>query len=123
MTSEAVVKPMTLFFRSFNQEISLEDLHQVRSILEGETASLAARQGTDEDIADLKRLCDEMQAAAQDPEVFAQKDAEFHRRLGQTTHNPLITLLLDSIRDLIAEVRKRVAHDPSLYARVMPGHL
>jgi DNA-binding FadR family transcriptional regulator len=123
MTSEAVVKPMTLFFRSFNQEISLEDLHQVRSILEGETASLAAGQGTDEDIHDLRRLCAEMQAAANDPEVFAQKDAEFHRRLGQTTHNPLITLLLDSIRDLIAEVRTRVAHDPGLYDRVMPGHL
>jgi GntR family transcriptional repressor for pyruvate dehydrogenase complex len=123
MTSEAVVKPMTLFFRSFNQEISLEDLHQVRSILEGETASLAASQGTDEDIDGLRRLCSEMQTAAQDPATFAQKDAEFHRRLAQTTHNPLITLLLDSIRDLIAEVRTRVAHDPGLYDQVMPGHL
>jgi GntR family transcriptional repressor for pyruvate dehydrogenase complex len=123
MTPEAVVKPMTLFFRSFNQEISLEDLHQVRSILEGETASLAASQGTDSDVADLRTLCEEMQAAAHDPELFAQKDTEFHRRLGLTTHNPLITLLLDSIRDLIAEVRTRVAHDPDLYDRVMPGHL
>ena len=123
MTSEAVVKPMTLFFRSFNQEISLDDLHQVRSILEGETASLAARQGTDQDVAELRQLCADMQAAARDPEAFAQKDAEFHRRLGQTTHNPLITLLLDSIRDLIAEVRTRVASDPGLYDRVMPGHL
>jgi GntR family transcriptional repressor for pyruvate dehydrogenase complex len=123
MTSEAVVKPMTLFFRSFNQEISLEDLHQVRFILEGETASLAASQCTDEDIDGLRSLCSEMQAAAQDPETFAQKDAEFHRRLAQTTHNPLITLLLDSIRDLIAEVRTRVAHDPGLYDQVMPGHL
>src|ERR1039458_1527167 len=57
------------------------------------------------------------------PEAFAQKHAEFHRRLGQTTHKPLITLLLDSIRDLIAEVRTRVASDPGLYDRVMPGHL
>jgi DNA-binding FadR family transcriptional regulator len=123
MTSEAVVKPMTLFFRSLNQEISLKDLHQVRSFLEGGTASLAASQATDADVEDLRRLYAEMQAAAQDPDLFAQKDAEFHRRLSQTTHNPLITLLLDSIRDLIAEVRTRVAQDPGLYDQVMPGHL
>jgi GntR family transcriptional repressor for pyruvate dehydrogenase complex len=64
-----------------------------------------------------------METAIQDPALFAQKDAEFHRRLGQTTHNPLITLLLDSIRDLMAEVRARVANEPGLYDRVMPGHL
>ena len=122
MTSEEVVKPMTLFFRSFNQEVSIDDLHQVRSILEVESASLAAKQGTEEDIADLKRICEEMEAVAQDPALFAEKDTEFHRRLGQTTHNPIITLLLDSIRDLMAEVRTRVALEPDLYKRVMPGH-
>jgi DNA-binding FadR family transcriptional regulator len=30
--------------------------------------------------------------------------------------------LLDSIRDLMAEVRARVAAEPGLYERVMPGH-
>src|ERR1700690_1958950 len=28
MTSEEVVKPMSLFFRSFNQEVSIDDLYQ-----------------------------------------------------------------------------------------------
>jgi GntR family transcriptional repressor for pyruvate dehydrogenase complex len=121
-TSDEVAKPMTLFFRRCNQEVSIEALHQVRSILEVESASLAAQQGTAEDIEDLRKLCAEMDAAAQDPNAFAEKDAEFHRCLGQTTHNPLITLLLDSIRDLLTEVRTRVAEEPGLYERVMPGH-
>lgn len=123
MTHGEVVKPMTLFFRSCNQDISIEDLHQVRLILEVESAGLAAQQGTEGDIEELRTICAEMVAAIQNPALFAQKDAEFHRRLGQTTHNPLITLLLDSIRDLMAEVRTRVANQPGLYDRVMPGHL
>src|ERR1019366_8682675 len=52
-TSDEVAKPMTLFFRRCNQEVSIEALHQVRSILEVESASLAAQQGTAEDIEDL----------------------------------------------------------------------
>lgn len=123
MTQEQVVKPMTLFFRSCNQEVSVQQLHQVRSILEVESASLAAHQAQAEDIDDLRRICGEMEEAAQDRQRFAEKDAEFHRRLGQTSHNPLITLLLDSIRDLLAQVRTRVADEPGLVERVMPGHL
>jgi DNA-binding FadR family transcriptional regulator len=63
-----------------------------------------------------------MEAAKDDPELFAAKDSEFHRRLAQTTHNPLLTLLLDSIQDLMAEVREFVAKDSSLFEQVMPAH-
>ena len=34
VTREEVVRPMTLFLRTCGQEVSLEHLHQVRSILE-----------------------------------------------------------------------------------------
>src|SRR5271169_6873328 len=63
-----------------------------------------------------------MQAAKDDPELFASKDTEFHRRLAETTHNPLLILLLDSIEDLMMEVRKLVAKEDGLVERVMPAH-
>jgi DNA-binding FadR family transcriptional regulator len=43
--------------------------------------------------------------------------------LAQTTHNPLLILLLDSIRDLLAEVRARVSERTGVFDRVMPTHL
>jgi len=43
--------------------------------------------------------------------------------LAGTTHNPLLILLLDSIRDLMAEVRTQVAQQPGLFQRVMPTHI
>lgn len=118
-----VVKPLTLFIRSRGQEISLQHLHQVRSILEVENAGLAAEQGTADDVRDLRRICGEMDRAAADPAEFALKDSEFHRRLSQTTHNPLLILLLDSIRDMMADVRGMVADQPGLFQRVTPTHL
>ena len=41
VTREEVVRPMTLFLRTCGQEVSSEQLHQVRSILEVENAGLA----------------------------------------------------------------------------------
>src|SRR5437016_1664337 len=74
-----VVKPLALFLRTRGEEISIQHLHQVRSILEVENAALAADQGTSEDVRDLTRICEEMEAAAEDPAQFALKDSEFHR--------------------------------------------
>lgn len=120
---EQITKPLTLFLRTSGREISIEHLHQVRSILEVESAGLVAELSTPDDIEDLRRICAEMQAAANDRQQFAVKDTEFHRRLGVATHNPLITLLLDSIHELMTEVRKLVADEQGLFERVMPGHL
>jgi DNA-binding FadR family transcriptional regulator len=123
VTHDEVAKPLTLFLRTCGQEVDVGHLHQVRSILEVENAALAAAQRTDADIADLTRLCDEMQLAAEDAEQFAIKDSEFHRRLIQTTHNPLMSLLLDSIQQMTAEVRALVGKQPHLFDRVMPTHI
>jgi len=122
LSREEVVKPLNLFLRSWGRDVSLVHLHQVRSLLEVENVGLAAEQASKEDIQDLRRIVKEMEAAKDDPELFASKDSEFHRRLAQTTHNPLLTLLLDSIQDLMAEVREFVAKDSSLFEQVMPAH-
>ena len=57
------------------------------------------------------------------PVRFAVKDSDFHRRLAQTTHNPLLTLLLDSIHDLMVGIRELVAKESGLVERVMPAHI
>jgi len=123
VTREQVIKPLTLFIRTCGEAVSIEHLHQVRSMLEVGNAGLAAEQATDADLEDLRRVTAEMEAAAADPKQFAEKDAEFHRRLARATHNPLLVLLLDSIRDLMAEVRTLVAQQHGLFERVMPTHI
>lgn len=123
LSREEVVKPLNLFLRSWGRDVSINHLHQVRSLLEVENIGLAAEQATQEDIQDLHRILGEMDAAKEDPALFAVKDSDFHRRLAQTTHNPLLTLLLDSINDLMIEIRELVASESGLVERVMPAHI
>lgn len=123
ITREEVVGPMNWFLRTCGQEVSIKHLDQVRSILEVENAGLAAEHALDSDIQGLRQACEDLQAAAPDPKCFAVKDSEFHRRLAHSTHNPLLILLLDSIHDMMAEVRILVAQESGLYEQVMPTHL
>jgi DNA-binding FadR family transcriptional regulator len=123
VTQEQVIKPLNLFIRTSGGSVDIEHLHQVRSILEVGNAGLAVEQATADDIESLGRAVAAMEAAAEDPREFAAQDAEFHRCLAQATHNPLLVLLLDSIRDLMAEVRTLVAQQHKLFERVMPSHI
>jgi GntR family transcriptional repressor for pyruvate dehydrogenase complex len=122
VSRDEVVKPIKLLLRVRGDDISVEHLHQVRSILEVEIAGLAAEHGTEEDFRDLSRLCREMADASDDPVLFAVKDSEFHRRLGEASHNPLLIVLLESVHDLMADVRSVVADQQDVYNRVMPTH-
>jgi GntR family transcriptional repressor for pyruvate dehydrogenase complex len=103
-------------------KISLDDLHQVRSILEVENVRLAAVNATPEGVQTLRRILEEMDSAQADLHLFAEKDAEFHTALAQMTDNPLLTVLIDAIRDLIQEVRLSISRNPELKAMVMPDH-
>lgn len=104
ITREQVVGPLNLYLRTQNAgKVSFSDLHRVRSILEVEIAGIAALQATDEDVANLRQIVGDMEIAQDDPETLAAHDADFHSALAETTHNPLLIVLVDSIRDLLQE--------------------
>jgi GntR family transcriptional regulator, transcriptional repressor for pyruvate dehydrogenase complex len=115
-----LVQSLSLMLRM--QGISLDNLHQVRLILELENAKLAATQATQSDITYLKRVLGQMEEAMADPQAFADLDAEFHTAISKTAHNPLLTVLLDSIRDLMQNIRLTVSQYPDLFKTVMPDH-
>jgi GntR family transcriptional repressor for pyruvate dehydrogenase complex len=122
VTSDQIVEPLSLLLQAQEEGISIEHLHQVRHMLEVEIAGLAAMQATEEDIAELQTVLAEMESVTDIPESFAARDADFHRGLAKTTHNPLLIILLDSIRDLMEEVRLLVTRHPDLRKKVMPDH-
>ncbi len=120
MNTSHVAESLSLMLRMHG--ISADNLHQVRSILEVENAYLAASQATDADVQELRRLLGRMDTAAADPRGFADLDAEFHAAVAKAAHNPLLIVLLESIRDLIQDVRLSVSGYPRLHNTVMPDH-
>jgi len=103
-------------------EMTLDHLHQVRSALEVEIAGIAAGRALPDELAELRRRVDDLEAAAATPESYVNSDAAFHRYLAGMTHNPMLVMLLDSIGGLLNEVRLAVARRPEVARSGVADH-
>lgn len=103
--AEEVSASLQLYLHG-REEMPYTQVHEVRSVLEIQIAGLAAERGTDEEIAELEQLCEEMKRAGSDIEFQARTDVEFHRTLARMTHNELYLILLDSIGAILLEIRR-----------------
>lgn len=95
--------PLMHLFSS--QPRTLFDLLEVRALLEGESARLAALRATDVDRLLIKRRYEEMVAAHEDPQSHdarehALRDHAFHRAISEASHNPILVHTLQSLSDL-----------------------
>ncbi|SDI33677.1 transcriptional regulator GlcC [Pseudomonas panipatensis] len=96
--------PLMHLFAS--QPRTLYDLLEVRALLEGESARLAALRATDADLILLKRRYEEMLLAqsetpALDPREHARRDHAFHRAISEASHNPVLVHTLQSLSELM----------------------
>lgn len=119
--ASAVRETMGMYLR-LHGEVSYGNLHEVRSVLEIEVAARAAESAEEADIALLRASCHEMQAALADVEQVSLLDVEFHRLVAQATHNRLYVVLLDSIGDLLLDVRRATMGLPGRPARGLESH-
>jgi GntR family transcriptional repressor for pyruvate dehydrogenase complex len=123
-TASAVAQSLHLFLRSSQAHLDYSKVHEIRRLLEIEIAGLAARRRTEEDLA---RLAANLQEASENqthenPIHFAQIDIAFHATLAQATHNELFELLLDSLAEIMIEVRCSGFAVPDTPARAVRMH-
>ncbi|WP_409488249.1 transcriptional regulator GlcC [Pseudomonas promysalinigenes] len=95
--------PLMHLFSS--QPRTLFDLLEVRALLEGESARLAALRATDVDRLLIKRRFDDMVASHEDaqlhdPREQARLDHAFHRAISEASHNPVLVHTLQTLSDL-----------------------
>ncbi|WP_407294562.1 transcriptional regulator GlcC [Stutzerimonas zhaodongensis] len=103
LSGEQDASPLMHLFNS--QPRTLYDLLEVRALLEGESARLAALRGTDADFILLRRRYEEMLAAhtaeSADPREHARLDHAFHLAVSEASHNPVLVHTLQSLTDLM----------------------
>jgi DNA-binding FadR family transcriptional regulator len=87
----------------------LEQLAEVRAIIEPPGARLAAERRTDKDIQALKDALDAMENAANNGASMVDADLRFHRALLAATHNDFLTRMELVIEPGLAE-RDRLVH-------------
>lgn len=105
----SVVKSMTrldaspLMHMYGTQPRTLYDLFEVRALLEGESARLAATRGTEADFISIRRRYEDMTAADPGAEVstHARLDHAFHLAICEASHNPVLVHTLKSLTDMM----------------------
>jgi GntR family transcriptional repressor for pyruvate dehydrogenase complex len=86
----------------------LDNLIEIREILEPKIAAMAAERADEEDIEAMKASISAMDNSTEDAEAFIEADLAFHLALANATKNSLIPLLIDPIVGMLQEQRVRI---------------
>lgn len=83
------------------KEISIENVIEVREIIEPQVAYLAARNGTDEDISTIWATIVELERFFVVKKKFKSHDESFHRALAAAANNPLLSVFQSAMIDVL----------------------
>lgn len=121
-SAQSVTQAMTLFLRAGQPQPDYAQVNEVRRVLEVEIAGLAAEQRTEDDLRRMEATLREVAASARTRDDFTRVDIAFHSALAQATQNELYGLLLDSVADIMAQVRHLGFAVPGAAERTMKHH-
>ena len=80
--------------------LSPEDINsllEVRRILEPHIAEIVVERGTKKDIEKIIQVVKKMRKLKEQGKSFSREDATFHKILAESTHNPLLVAIVESI--------------------------
>lgn len=118
---DAVSRSMRLYLKG-NAAIDYRKVHQVRSALEIQIAGLAAEHATEDDFARLAENNEQMRHLKKDVEQAAELDVDFHRATAAATQNELFVVMLDSIGEIMLDVRRRAFRAPGVMQYAIRAH-
>jgi GntR family transcriptional repressor for pyruvate dehydrogenase complex len=103
---ELITRPLNILLRL--HALKPEEIHEVREVLEVKLAALAAERARPEHIAAMEQAVEALNAKKLTAAEFAAADLAFHNSLAAAADNPLFTLLVNSLNDVMLEVRQSV---------------
>jgi GntR family transcriptional regulator, transcriptional repressor for pyruvate dehydrogenase complex len=106
MGAELIARPLDILLRL--HALRPEQIHEVREALEVNLAALAAERARPEHLAAMEEAVEALKAKSLTAAEFAAADLSFHNSLAEAADNPLFTLLVNSLNDVMLEVRKSV---------------
>ena len=84
----------------------LDEVLELRTVLEVQIADLAARKATTGEIAELGRIVSELAASVDDPVRFSELDNHFHESLAATVKNSLLSRVAEPVFNLLRAGRQ-----------------
>jgi GntR family transcriptional repressor for pyruvate dehydrogenase complex len=90
------------------QATTLTELFEVRKTIEAELAGLAAERATNEHLAIIGSILGNQARKLTDAEGFLAEDLNFHNAIAEAARNRLFKAILDSLRRLMVEARRKL---------------
>lgn len=105
-----------------NGSEGLQDVFEMRHLLEPQIAALAARRATASDIQRLATILEEQQRQILEGETGVDADTEFHFTLATATHNPALVKVVNAVEDVLRRSRDRYLQQPGRPERSLRSH-
>jgi GntR family transcriptional repressor for pyruvate dehydrogenase complex len=83
------------------QEVDLNELFEVREVLEGEIAAFAAERRTPDDLAAIGRTIDTMAASLDTADSYIDADLQFHLALARASRNRIALHMMHAVREIL----------------------
>jgi GntR family transcriptional repressor for pyruvate dehydrogenase complex len=93
-------------------ETDLDELFEVRSLLEGETAALAAARREDAHLERMRDAVSRMEHCLDSEQLYIDADLEFHLTIAHATGNRVVSHLMYAIRDQVQRALGTAYHVP-----------
>ena len=104
------------------QGAPIEELFEIRLLLEPSVTERAAARTTEADLAELHAILERMDGLVGDPPAFSLLDAEFHRAIHVAARSDTMLSLLDGIADLSLRGRTVSSTRPGVTRRTTHEH-
>ena len=91
---------------------NLGELYEMRTLIEGELAALAADRRTDEDLGRMLSALQEMRGGLDSEQLYIDADVRFHLAIADATKNRLALHMMQALRDLFHRALSSVYHIP-----------
>ena len=106
------------------KKLSLENVLEVRLLLESYTAQKAATSLTDEDLQKLGEIIDETDQILKNGTALDHRrnEIEFHRTIGGACKNPILMFILDFVESLLLDIKHILKPEEDFSKRVLLAH-
>jgi GntR family transcriptional repressor for pyruvate dehydrogenase complex len=120
VSPEAVVMPIASVLTRKRELI--EELLDIRKMIEPALAARAAERATPEEIARLEDILRRQREKTQRGEPAVEEDAEFHYQLALAAKNSVVRRVIDVLMRLLRETRARSLQTQGRPERSLAGH-
>jgi GntR family transcriptional regulator, transcriptional repressor for pyruvate dehydrogenase complex len=103
-------------------EADLHELFEIRRILEGECAALAAARRREGDLVRMRAAISEMESALGSEEAYIAADLQFHLTIAEATGNRVAAHLMHALRDQLHRALGTVYQIPHSAERSLAQH-